>query len=97
MIYELHPEAALEHEQQVAYYQERQVGLGQRYHLAFLSALGRACALPHRFRVIRQPEIRGVSLSGFPFRVIFRPVGDVVHVLAVAHHRKRPEYWAGRL
>lgn len=97
MIYALHPEAALEHEQQVAYYEERQVGLGQRYHLAFLSAAARACDSPHRFKVIRHPEIRGVGLAGFPFGLVFRPAGDVVQVLAIARHRKRPEYWTGRL
>lgn len=42
MNYVLHPEAALEHEQQVAYYQERQRDLGQRYHSAFRSAVAMA-------------------------------------------------------
>jgi len=95
--YALHPEAALEHEQQVAYDEERQAGLGQRYHLAFLSAAARACESPLRFKVIRQPEIRGVGLPGFPFSLVFRPASNVVQVLAIAHPRKRPEYWAGRL
>lgn len=97
MIYALHPEAALEHERQIAYYQERQTGLGQRYHLAFRAAVARACAAPLRFKVVRQPEIRRVGLPGFPFSIIFRAVGEVVQVLAIAHHRRRPDYWAGRL
>jgi plasmid stabilization system protein ParE len=95
--YVLHPEAALEHEQQVAYYQERQLGLGVRYHSAFRAAVALACATPKRFKVVRQAEIRKVGLRGFPFNVIYREVGEVVQVLAVAHHRRRPVYWAGRL
>ena len=97
MIFELHPEAALEHEQQVAYYEERQPGLGQRYHRAFRAAAARACASPQRFKLVRQPETRRVSFAGFPFSIIYRTVGEVVQILAVAHHRRRPEYWAGRL
>lgn len=97
MSYVLHPEAALEHQQQVLYYQEQQRGLGVRYHAAFKVDLASACAAPHRFKVVRQPAIRKVGLQGFPFSVIYREVGDAVQVLAVAHHRRRPEYWAGRL
>lgn len=39
MNYVLHPAAALEHEEQVAYYEARSPGLGRRYHAAFRSAL----------------------------------------------------------
>ena len=97
MSYVLHPEAAREHEQQVAYYQERQRGLGQRYHLAFRRAVAAACATPTRFRIVREPQIRKVGLKGFPFDVVYREAGGDVQVLAVAHHRRRPEYWIGRL
>ena len=48
MKYALHPEAALEHEDQVAYYEARSAGLGRRYHAAFLSTLLRICDAPYR-------------------------------------------------
>jgi hypothetical protein len=72
--YRLHPEAALEHEEQVAYYEERRRGLGQRYHAAMLRAVGKACRAPHIFRVVRAPDLRRVSLLGFPLAIIFREV-----------------------
>lgn len=97
MRYELHPEAALEHEEQVAYYEARAAGLGRRYHAAFRSAALRVCEAPHRYKVVRPPDIRRISLSGFPFSIIFRELVGIVQVLAVAHHRKRPRYWTGRL
>ena len=96
MNYRLHPEAALEHEEQVAYYEERRRGLGQRYHAAMLRAVGKACRAPHRFRVVRSPDLRRVSLQGFPLAVIFREVAGVVQVLAIAHHRREPNYWRKR-
>lgn len=97
MKYALHPAAALEHEQQVADYQERQRGLGQRYHAAFRAAAALACATPERFKLVHPPEIRKVGLQGFPFDLIYRQAGGTVQILAVAHHRRRPEYWAARL
>ncbi|MEW6169723.1 MAG: type II toxin-antitoxin system RelE/ParE family toxin [Pseudomonadota bacterium] len=97
MNYVLHPAAALEHEQQVAYYQERQAGLGARYHSAFKAAVALACATPRRFKIIREPEIRKIRLQGFPYNLIYREAGEVIQILAVAHHRRRPEYWAGRV
>jgi plasmid stabilization system protein ParE len=95
--YRLHPEAALEHEEQVAYYEERSGGLGSRYHLAAMQAIGRVVEAPHRFKVTRSPNIRQVRLLGFPFTVIYRDVGGMVQVLAVAHHRRRPDYWTSRV
>ena len=96
MNYEIHPAAALEHEEQVAYYEARSPGLGRRYHAAFRSALLRVCEAPDRYKVIQAPDIRLTCLRGFPFSLIYRAV-DVVHVLAVAPHRKRPGYWAERV
>lgn len=93
----LHPEAALEHEEQVAYFEARTKGLGRRYHAAFRSALLKVCEAPHRHRVVRSPGIRRVSLRGFPFSIIYREANGVVQVLAVAPHRRRPGYWSGRL
>lgn len=97
MIFKLHPEAALEHEEQVAYYESQAPGLGRRYHQAFLAVMAKVCEGPSRYRLLVEPNIRRVSLRGFPFSVVFREIGDTVQVLAVAPHRKRPGYWIDRL
>lgn len=97
MRYEFHPEAALEHEEQVVYYEKRAPNLGARYHSAFRSAALRVCEAPHRYKVVQTPGIRRTSLRGFPFSIIFRESAGVVQILAVAPHRKRPGYWTGRL
>jgi hypothetical protein len=38
--YGIHPDAAAEHRQQVAYYERRQIDLGRRYHAEY-RAIGR--------------------------------------------------------
>ena len=97
MSYRLHPDAAHEHKQQVAYYENEQRGLGRRYHAEFQAALALTCEMPLRPRIVHLPNIRSVSLKVFHFSVIYREVSGVVQVLAIAHHRRQPGYWLGRV
>lgn len=96
MKYWLHPEAAAEHRKQVAYYEERQPGLGRRYHEEYRAALALACETPHRHRVVCPAAIRRVGFQVFHFDIIYREVDGLVQVLAVAGHRRQPNYWLAR-
>lgn len=44
-----------------------------------------------------QAEVRHRVLRRFPFSIVYVLERDVVIVLAVAHHRRRPGYWLDRL
>ncbi len=96
MIYQFHPEAEVEHLESVAYYEERQPGLGASYLAEFEATLEQVCETPSRYPIEHRPDIRRIRLRRFPFTVFFRESSDVVQVLAVAHHRRRPSYWLGR-
>lgn len=39
---------------------------------------------------IRERDLRRVNLRRFPYHFLFRIVGDVVRILVVRHHRRRP-------
>jgi plasmid stabilization system protein ParE len=93
--YAFQSDAAREHEEQIAYYEARAKGLGRRYHEAFLEAIRRICEAPHRCRLVQAP-LRRLSLRDFPFSVIFRESNGTIRILAVAAHRKRPDYWLAR-
>jgi toxin ParE1/3/4 len=95
--YWLHPEAADEHTKQVAYYEDAQPGLGRRYHAEFLEVIAPVCEHPRRARVVGMPDIRRAMLKVFHFDIIYREVDGRAQVLAIAHHRRQPGYWAGRL
>ncbi len=97
MNYQFHPEAATEHLENVAYYEERQPGLGASYLAEFEVVLEQVCEAPGRYPIAQRPEIRRIRLQHFPFTVFYREFGEMVQVLAVAHHRRRPLYWLGRL
>ena len=48
-----------------------------------------AAERPESF-AIRDRDLRRVNLQRFPYHFLFRIVGDVVRVLVVRHHRRRP-------
>jgi plasmid stabilization system protein ParE len=41
-------------------------------------------------------KTRVFTLKKFPYSVIYRVFPEHVRVVAVAHHSRRPGYWAGR-
>ena len=48
-----------------------------------------AAERPESF-AIRERDLHRVNLQRFPYHFLFRIVGDVVRVLVVRHHRRRP-------
>jgi toxin ParE1/3/4 len=59
--------------------------------------IANVCEIPARYRTEFPPAISRARVQGFPYNVIFREVDGSIQVLAVAHHRRRPLYWLGRL
>ncbi len=84
----------------VEWYDERRHGLA----VAFFEAVSRAFraieANPQRYPKVSGSglvsDIRSYSLAKFPFGVIYEIRADEVIVLAVAHHKRRPDYWNRR-
>ena len=97
MTYVFHPAAEAEHLESVEYYKSLRPNLGAIYLDEFTNVLDRICDGPSKYPVERQPNIRRASMRRFPFAIIFREVSGQVQVLAVAHHRRRPQYWLHRL
>lgn len=97
MKYAFHPEAADEYAETVAYYKSLRTELGMRFDKAIKLVIIGACELPERYRLELPPTIRKGRVQGFPYNVIFREVEDGIQILALAHHRRRPFYWLGRV
>ena len=97
MSYYFHLGAEADHFEAIAFYESRQIGLGAAYLAEFEEIMVNVVSAVHRYRIKRKPNIRDVSLKQFPFTIIFREVGGDVQVLAVAHKRRRPDYWVKRI
>jgi len=93
-------EASAELEDAARWYEQRHLGLG----LAFLGAVDVTVELLARSPGAGTPvagppedlDVRRVPVSRFPYHLAYLVTMDQVHVLAVAHDRRRPTYWSGR-
>lgn len=97
MSYSFHPAAEAEHLETVAYYESKRPGIGALYLAEFEQVMSAVCISPLRYPVAREPDVRRIRMKKFPFTVLFRDSTHSVQVLAVAHNRRRPQYWLGRL
>ena len=43
------------------------------------------------------PNLRGWLLRRYPYTLIYREEAELIYVLAIAPHRKRPGYWRERV
>ena len=97
MKYRFHRTATAEHYDNVNFYEERLPGLGADYLKEFESVMAHICTAPNFYPTIGAPDIHKAGLKRFPFHVIYRAEQNQIIVLAVAHQRRQPTYWSGRL
>jgi hypothetical protein len=50
-----------------------------------------------RWKAWSSVPIRREPVGRFPYQVVYARVDDTVYILAVAHHHRRPGYWARRI
>lgn len=96
MRYDFHPEARVEYLEAVAFYEDRQPGLGARFTLDVEGAIQRIVDAPARWRKI-DGDIRRCLTRSFPYGVLYSVEAGYVLILAVMHHSRRPGYWRNRL
>jgi plasmid stabilization system protein ParE len=88
--------AQAEVDEAVAYFDEQREGLGDRFEQDLLHTLTVIIEHP----LIGKPlskRVRKFKLRKFRYNVIYVIDDHEVIVVAVAHHRRRPGYWRGRL
>ena len=89
------PEADLElTDGAVLYAREGGANLGFAFIDEFERALELLCAYPQLGAQWRNK--RRFPLRRFPYSVIYYIKDDELRIVALAHHRQRPGYWAGR-
>jgi plasmid stabilization system protein ParE len=79
-----------------SHYDAAAPGLGHDFIAAVERAVARIAAFPEH----GSPHLRGarrIILRRFPFSVVYLFEADVVLVVAIAHHSRRPGYWRARV
>ena len=99
---DLHAEARDELEAAAAWYDANRYGLGEEFLVEVRVAFARISEnASGRVRWPGAPQldppIRRVVLDRFPYAVGYQVFPQRAVVLAVAHHRREPFYWQGRV
>ena len=92
----LHPEADEELFESAGYYEKHSEGLGEEFLIAVGEALRRIDTFPAASRADSQ-GIRRRRVMGFPFNILYQRQKDSIFIVAIAHHRRRSDYWVERL
>ncbi len=96
MIFSFHPEAEEEFEAAVAWYEERETGLGLDFAAEVREAVRLAQSMPMAWPRMEE-NTRRVLVHRFTYGVLYSPDGDRLYILAVMHLRRQPGYWRDRL
>ena len=78
----------------VNYAREANRELGLAFIAEFERALNLLCLHPELGAAWRNR--RRFPLRRFPYSIIYYVKADELRVIALAHHRRKPDYWAGR-
>ena len=91
-----HPEARIEYQDALAWYQARSPQASQRFEAEMDRVLQAVAASPRMFPIYEEDE-RYAMLRRFPYSVVYRVRVDHLQVVAVAHSRRASGYWQGRV
>jgi toxin ParE1/3/4 len=94
-------EADAEYRRAGRWYEEQRAGLGAQFFDAVDATIDRILRMPHAGarvpRVRADFPVRRVPVRRFPYHVIYLESRSTIHILAIAHDRRRPRYWISPL
>ncbi|HEX3479123.1 MAG TPA: type II toxin-antitoxin system RelE/ParE family toxin [Kofleriaceae bacterium] len=95
--YQFHPEAEAEFLAAIDWYAERDADVATDFAVLVRDAVQLIAELPQAWPTWRNREdLRVRVLRRFPFSIIYAVEADLLVIIAVAHHRRRPGYWLHR-
>ena len=92
----LHTDAAVEMNEAARYYEERAPGLGLSFIKAVERSVDQIMANSEAYQLVGE-DIRRKIMKGFPYSLLYAIESDRIRIIAVAHMKRRPDYWQYRL
>ncbi len=80
----------------VAYYESRAPGLGRDFQAEIAASVQAITATPDRWPLRRDGTRRRLA-HRFPYIIVYVYLSDHVWIVAFAHCKRRPRYWADRI
>ena len=90
-----HPAALAEVEAAQGWYEERSILAASGFLQELMRAIQRAADAPRRYR-LSVAGTRRVQFDRYPYALVYRAGADEVLVIAIAHAKRRPDYWRDR-
>ena len=95
MNFSFHPEAEIEFNKSIDYYEEIGSGLGYDFALEVYSTIKRAVEFPDAWTVF-EGEIRRSLVKRFPYGILYSKEQKGIFIVAVMNLYRQPEYWKHR-
>lgn len=92
-----HPEAEQELDDAIAYYEGQRPGLGADLRAEVERVVEIIRRDPQRCPPYKDSDCRKHMLRRFPYNIFYAELEDRIWIAAVAHQKRRPGYWAGRI
>src|SRR5437879_3078356 len=89
------PGARRDFDESFDWYAERSTVAAERFSNAVDAALNRIAIRPEQFALIDRLH-RECIIKRFPFRIVYRVESSRILIVAVAHAKRRPDYWKDR-
>lgn len=80
----------------VAYYEKQRKGLGRELRQEVEAAVWRLRQDPQVYARHDEEGTRKCMVHRFPFTIFFIELAETIWIAAVAHQKRRPEYWRER-
>ena len=97
----LTPDSFDELQEAALWYEARSDGLGSELLDEVAVVLERIGSLPESFPRLRdlpdELRVRRAVLPRFPYALVFVTTDSDIRIVAVAHTKRRPAYWLGRI
>ncbi len=92
----IHSKARTEFEESITYYEQQKTGLGLALQSAIEKAIGRIQQNPQIGAPYKTTEFRHYVIQRFPYVIFYVEWGEVIWIVAIAHGKRRPNYWRRR-
>jgi len=96
MKYVFHPQARIELNNIIDYYEALQARLGLEFLEEVYSTVCRIIEFPKAWSSFSK-STRKCLLNRFPFAIIYRIRKDEILIVAIAHFARKPGYWKNRV
>ncbi|MEA3491571.1 MAG: type II toxin-antitoxin system RelE/ParE family toxin [Campylobacterota bacterium] len=95
MKYSFHPEAEIEFNTSIDYYEECKQNLGLDFANEVYKTIQRILNFPTAWHILDK-EIRRCLTNRFPFGVIYYQRNNEIIILAIMQLNRKPNYWKSR-